>query len=209
MGINKACAGILLTGGRSSRMGYDKARIRISGVSLAKRNFNLLKNVSAFVVEAGPGISGSIHYVNDLDKNGPLGGIIAAWKYVKQFADIKGALLLACDYPKLNSQFIEFLITCGENMTVIPEKDGIPQWLCAKWSAEDLELAERSYARGFRRVADVFTLDRPNRLILSRQIWQEFINPDDLFDVDEPNDLMSCFDLDKPLPEMLHVKGGS
>ena len=54
----KATAGIVLTGGRSRRLGVDKATLVLDGETLAQRAARHLEAVCAPVVEAGDGVSG-------------------------------------------------------------------------------------------------------------------------------------------------------
>lgn len=52
------CAGLLLTGGASRRMGADKALLEIGGRRLADRGASVLAAVCHPVLEVGPGVSG-------------------------------------------------------------------------------------------------------------------------------------------------------
>lgn len=77
--------GVILAGGLSSRMGEDKARIRLGGVCLLDRAARrLAPQVSALAVNAnGPVLfaeGGELPVFADLDtaRAGPLGGILAA-----------------------------------------------------------------------------------------------------------------------------------
>jgi molybdopterin-guanine dinucleotide biosynthesis protein A len=53
-----ATAGVLLTGGRSRRLGVDKASLVLDGETLARRAARRLDAVCSPVLEAGDGVSG-------------------------------------------------------------------------------------------------------------------------------------------------------
>src|SRR5260370_33366300 len=74
-------AGFVLAGGRSSRMGQDKALLTLGGEALVKRGVRKLSEVCAEVSISG-GTEDLTRFGNVIpDKNpgcGPLGGIVAA-----------------------------------------------------------------------------------------------------------------------------------
>jgi len=52
------CAGVLLTGGSSRRLGFDKATVMVGDETLAERAARVLSAVCSPVIEVGPGRSG-------------------------------------------------------------------------------------------------------------------------------------------------------
>ncbi len=131
----------ILIGGRSSRLGRDKAFVAVGGVTLAQRSLNTVResgtasktifvagNETQFATEA---LALDAPFIFDLvEGRGPLGGLHAALSY----AQTEWILLLACDYPFVTSDLLRFLAEgiSDEFGTVVPEQpDGRLQPLCA------------------------------------------------------------------------------
>lgn len=97
--------GYVLTGGRSSRMGRDKALLELAGKPLVERAVEKLRRVCAEVSVVGnrPELEVYAPVVRDLHEGcGPLGGIEAAI----QSSDREWNLLMAVDMPFLPAAFL-------------------------------------------------------------------------------------------------------
>jgi molybdopterin-guanine dinucleotide biosynthesis protein A len=134
----------ILIGGKSSRLGTDKAFVGLGGMTLAER---ALANVrdglpsakitivaggsTQFAIEA---IAIDTPFIFDLyEARGPLGGLHAALAYAKT----PWIFVLACDYPFVSPQLISFLAeqVTDEFGSVAPEQnDGRLQPLCALYN---------------------------------------------------------------------------
>ena len=91
MALSEAIPGVILAGGLSSRMGQDKARIRLAGTPLLGHAIRRLHpQVSALTVNAnGPvlfPVGEELPVIPDLDatRSGPLGGVLAALDHTKR-----------------------------------------------------------------------------------------------------------------------------
>src|SRR6185436_50765 len=73
-----ATAAILLTGGRSRRLGVDKATLVVDGESLARRAARRLAVVCDPVIETGDGVSGLRAVREEPAGAGPLAALAAA-----------------------------------------------------------------------------------------------------------------------------------
>ena len=136
----------ILIGGRSSRLGTDKAFVELGGRTLAQRAVeNVRRGLSPeritmvagsstqFAIEA---ITADTPFIFDLlEGRGPIGGLHAALSY----ASTPWIFVLACDYPFVSSELIALL---AENVddeygAVVPEQDdGRLQPLCAFYKVE-------------------------------------------------------------------------
>jgi len=101
----------ILAGGRSSRMGREKALIPINGVPLIARTAAVLRYLfrDIVVVTTNPEVAEAAGCSAVLDVYpgfGPLGGIHAALR-----GDRAPCLVVACDLPFLNPPFLDFLCT--------------------------------------------------------------------------------------------------
>lgn len=92
--------GAVLVGGRSLRMGQDKARLVLGGKSLAERARDLLAPITSRVVfVGGMGSWPGAHLADAAADRGPLAGVVAALRQ----GDV---LVLACDLPHVPRAFL-------------------------------------------------------------------------------------------------------
>ncbi|WP_107668944.1 molybdenum cofactor guanylyltransferase [Cyanothece sp. BG0011] len=105
---------IILAGGKSSRMGQDKALIEVRGVPLLQRTATLIQGYANPVYVITPWVEryqrivpSRCHLLQEVcpsgETQGPLVGFAQALSYVKT----EWVLLLACDLPNLTIQCIE------------------------------------------------------------------------------------------------------
>ena len=92
-------AGLLLTGGASSRMGVAKTEIRRDGHRLADRAATVLAQVCDPVLEVGPGASALDHVVEPHAGSGPLVALVAGAGALRERGHDGALLLLAVDLP--------------------------------------------------------------------------------------------------------------
>lgn len=132
-------------GGRSSRMGADKAWVSINGRPMIEHILTAAQPVAerlAIVVHpANPNLARyaqlalqwEAELLKDLhDYRGPLGGIETA---LRQCGKNEAALILACDLPFVTTEFLRLLqamhVSAGSALTVPLDADGRPQMLAA------------------------------------------------------------------------------
>ena len=167
--------GLVLAGGRSSRMGADKAALRVDGRTQLEQAMALLAPhvARAFVSvrrdqRADP-LRGGFEQIEDTRENlGPIAGIIAA---LERFPD-SAWLVLACDLPLLDAATLAFLVRERAPARLATafrsSHDALPEPLCAVWEpgsrAALTAYVERgkSCPRKFLIGADVHLIDEPN-----------------------------------------------
>lgn len=101
--------GVLLAGGASKRMGYDKALIKLTGGALYTRCLDLLRLYFRTVIIAGnrPDLScQSIRAIPDLYPGSALGGLYTALRS----AQTDWIFVAPCDMPYPDSRILELLI---------------------------------------------------------------------------------------------------
>ncbi len=106
--------GVVLAGGRSARMGRDKAAIKLRGQTLLTRAVELLTAVLTDVCVVGR--AHDVHsdrlqvasHPDDAPGLGPIGGIATALR----LADPRGCLVIACDMPVLEPRLLAELMAC-------------------------------------------------------------------------------------------------
>lgn len=101
-------AGVILSGGQSTRMGSDKSQLMINGHTLLEHMQNILKNCDIQTV----GISGKNHIQDHYENKGPLAGILAGLKYYKKQQFV---LFVPVDMPLLTTDILLNLINIKPN----------------------------------------------------------------------------------------------
>lgn len=186
------CAGMLLTGGTSRRMGRDKAAIPIDTpigpVTLAQHTWGLLGQVCARAVEVGPGRAGAWSVREDPPGGGPLAAVAAGWEALAGSGWTGAVLVVATDLPRLTGGLLRWLGTHPAEGAVVPLAGGRVQPLCARYRPADLELATRLVAQGRRAMTDLLEAVHP--VLIAESEWSVPAGgAGALDDVDTPADL--------------------
>jgi len=120
--------GIILSGGRSTRMGKNKAFLRVGGERLIDRTVRLFRAVfrEVIIVTASPldYLDQETVIVTDiLPERGALGGIYTGLFYAGE----EQAFVAACDMPFLNHSFLEYMasLATGYDIVVPAPPDGL------------------------------------------------------------------------------------
>ncbi|MGA2002752.1 MAG: molybdenum cofactor guanylyltransferase [Terriglobales bacterium] len=152
-------AGFVIAGGKSSRMGTDKAFLDFSGQTLLERALATLRAVcdEATIVGNPTAFAGYGPVVADVFPGcGPLGGIHAA--LLRSSAELN--LMLAVDMPFVSQGLLRFLFemaeNCGAIVTVPRTGDGL-QPLCAVYRRDFAHIAEQALKAGKCKIDATFT----------------------------------------------------
>jgi len=148
-------AGLVLSGGRSSRFGGEKAAALLGGKPLLEWAVERLRAVCAEIaVSARPGseaeaLAGPLLVLHDRagDPDGPLAGVRAGLQWAKGI----GAEALAvspCDAPLLPADLYPRLIAAANGGAAVAEAGGRHQSLCAIWPVAALPRLEAAIADG-------------------------------------------------------------
>ncbi|MBD0324909.1 MAG: molybdenum cofactor guanylyltransferase [Pyrinomonadaceae bacterium] len=146
--------GFILTGGKSSRMGTDKARLLLGTQSFPERIASALASVAWRVRFVGAQMEGSSRarpFVMDVHREwGALGGLHAAL----DACESEWAAVVACDLPFVSGELFVRLASLREKFeAVVPvQTDERVQPLCALYRKEPcLRRTEELIAAGERR----------------------------------------------------------
>jgi molybdopterin-guanine dinucleotide biosynthesis protein A len=148
----------VLAGGKSSRMGADKALLELAGQTLLQRTLELAGAVSEDVriVGAREKFGEFAPVVEDEYANrGPLGGIHAA--LASTSSDLN--LILAVDLPFLEKRFLLHLLAearASGAVVTVPRAAGGLQPLCAVYRREFAALAEQALAAGRNKIDTLY-----------------------------------------------------
>jgi molybdopterin-guanine dinucleotide biosynthesis protein A len=145
---------IVLCGGKSSRMGQDKATLPFGPELMLQRVVRLLGEVvepAQIVVVASseqalPSLPSEVMIARDAQpERGPLEGLAAGLRAIATHADV--VYLTACDVPLLSPGFVERMFALLENFDIVVPHDGQHYHpLSAVYRTNVLEQVERLLA---------------------------------------------------------------
>jgi len=149
-------AGYVLVGGRSSRMGRDKALLPFRGGVLAESVAREVTSAAGSAVLVGdPSRYAAYGYPVIPDRypgEGPLGGILTALYHTTA----EWNLVVACDMPALASAFLRRILDAAEQSdadALVPTgPSGFPEPLCAAYHARSRDSLQGAFVRGERKV---------------------------------------------------------
>jgi len=146
--------GLLLAGGRSTRMGTDKALLELEGEPLAGRGLQALRSICPEVlVGSGDGrrlgALGAPQVADALPDAGPLGGIVAGL----EAASTALVAVLAVDMPFASAAVLELLASMWSGQdTIVPVTSHGVQPLHAVYATAAGPKLRRALASGSRSV---------------------------------------------------------
>jgi molybdopterin-guanine dinucleotide biosynthesis protein A len=152
--IRQKIGAAVLVGGKSRRMGVDKALLRLGSMTLLERIGGQLGALLSRVVLVGGenrfASFGWPHAPDRFPDAGPLGGILSAIEVVGR----PWTLVTSCDLPLLEPALLEHLALLALDETravaVVPRHEGRAEPLCALYSVASLARLRRCFERGER-----------------------------------------------------------
>jgi molybdenum cofactor guanylyltransferase len=165
-------AGIVLAGGRSSRMGTSKAALEWHGSTLLRRVVGIVGRAvdgPVIVVRAPgqelPSLPTNIDIVDDArEGRGPLQGLEAGLAAAREHAPV--AYASSTDVPLLHPRFVHGVVAAVDDGTdvALPHVRGFAQPLAAAYRTELVEVVARLIAEDRMRPAFLFEACRTTRL---------------------------------------------
>jgi len=181
----------ILVGGKSRRMGSDKAFLQFEGRTLLERALELARSITP-----------DVRIVGSLEKFGKFGGVVEdIFCHCGPLAGIHAALrssrtdlnlILAVDLPFVSPEFMKYLVgearrTPGA-LAVVPRADGRRQTLCAGYRRGFAEAAENALGAGRNRI-DVLFDSVPVRVIEEEELRHAGFFPAIFRNLNTPADL--------------------
>lgn len=154
-------AAIVLAGGRSTRLGQDKAFVTLDGMTLLEAVLRVLQQVESgiILVTNEPEKYRSFAAVgmtvtrDEVPHQGPLGGILAGLAATSDPLNV----VVPCDAPLIRPALLKYLLEAAEDHdAVVPTVDGRPEPLVAAYTNRCIEPMRRHLAAGERRVVSFF-----------------------------------------------------
>ncbi len=149
---------IILAGGKSSRMGYNKAFLKYGGITFIERQISALRKIFSEIIlsanEAQAYAGLKIPVVPDVTPGkGPLGGICSGLMRATSFH----SFVIACDMPFINEKVILYLKgLAGSYDAVVPQTSRGLEPMHAFYSKNCIQPMQRCIEEGRLRIIDFF-----------------------------------------------------
>ncbi len=179
----------ILAGGKSTRMGSDKAFLELAGKPLISRALQLARTVSSDVKIVGDPETFAAFgpVVSDVYLNrGPLGGIHAALAA----SSTDWNLVLGVDLPFIKAEFLKYLVSEAQSsgaMVTVPSTSHYFEPLCAVYRAEFRPTAERALSAGKNKIDALFS-EVPLRVITEEELTRAGFTPAIFRNLNTPDD---------------------
>lgn len=174
-------SGVILAGGRSSRMKFNKAFAEISGQPVIKILIDKFAGLFAesIIISNEPELFehlGLPVYTDIFPRMGPVSGIHSGLYH----AHYDKAFILGCDVPFINMELVEYMANkLGDYDSVVPEIDSYLQPLAAVYSRRCLPVLTACLEEN--RVKLVRIFEELNALIISRNELEKFGIVEEIF----------------------------
>jgi len=172
--------GFVLAGGRSTRMGRDKALLPLAGKTLLEHVAGVVREAVDNVTVIGPPERYrhlGLRVIPDLIPDcGPLGGLLTALTA----STGERVLLVACDMPELTSALLEELMAVDGD-AVVCETDGRLHPLCAVYHRRLFAKVEAAVHQGSLKMHDFLSTIQVRRWPVSDvRLLANLNTPEDL-----------------------------
>ena len=150
--------GVILSGGKNSRMGKNKAFLDINGVTLINRTVSLLRSIFAeiIIVTNSPldYLEQNVTLVTDIFKEkGALGGLYSGLF----FASYPRSFVCACDMPFLEASFIQYMVKLsGDFDIIVPHSGDGLQPMHAIYGKKCLPSIRNLFEQGNFKITDIY-----------------------------------------------------
>jgi molybdenum cofactor guanylyltransferase len=174
---NERVSGIVLAGGKSSRMGTDKALLLYRGIPLVSHAVSLLKQVCSKVIISSNTMSyaftGCEIFPDEFSINASMAGIATALVH----SETEWNFVLSCDMPLIDPGFMRSMLEVKAGYDVIApvHADGSIEPLCAVYNKRVMDTLNRHLSEGQYSLRN-FILESVYRLIDTGNSRAMFLN---------------------------------
>lgn len=170
---NTDITGVVLAGGKSKRMGFNKAEAEVDGKSMIVRVIDKLKKTTSTVVVS----SGTTTYPNisvtqipdQYPHCGPLGGIYSVLKATNTPLN----LVVSCDMPLVSTSLLKHIVDKAMEsnalITLPIDDDGQVQMMCAVYHKDILPFMQQQIEAGVFKMKSLVSLVSVEYVRLTRE----------------------------------------
>ena len=187
------CAGIILAGGKSKRMGKDKSLLKFEGKTLLQRMIDEQKKIVSNVYVIGKGTENFENAEGIFDKVENIGPI---WGLFTAMSEVQANLYLIspCDMPFLNHTDLKVILDefiKGEYGAIIAESEKGTEPLVAVYSSKIFPLIKKNIENENYAIRAIFNQINKRFLKFDEQIFEKDI----FFNINYPIDYENALQL--------------
>ncbi len=182
--------GIILSGGKSSRLGEEKGLATFNGKPLVSYAIDVLKPIcSKLIISANNQIDEYEKYGYDVIRDeisgvGPMGGILTCLKK----SESRFNLVLSCDTPFMSTAVFEYLLESADRyQVVVPKHDDFIEPLCSVYATNVLWELQHSVENGNFKMYDFFKKVEFRAMDISPEL--PFFSEDLFVNINTPKEL--------------------
>jgi len=172
--VKEEITGIILSGGKSSRLGEEKGLAEFNGKLLIQHAIDILKPVcDTIIVSANKQLDGYAAFgyevVEDQIKDiGPMGGLMACLEQ----SDTRYNFVISCDTPFIPSDLFPFLLESIENFQVaVPvHHDNYIEPLCAVYATNVIWQLQHCIESGNYKLTDFIAKVNAKKVAINDQL---------------------------------------
>ena len=203
--------GIILAGGKSSRMGSEKGLIQYQGKAMIVYAIELLKPLcNELLISANSDAYHHLGYrvvADEIPEAGPMGGIYSCMKQAKN----EVCLVLSCDMPLMQYQALAAILQniAGFDAVLPLHGDDYYEPLCAAYRKSLIPEFEKRIRKGSFKMLDLIKNCNTNILAVAEN---SKLNPSLFYNINSKKDLKQLEDRNsssnlKTLPNLLLIAG--
>jgi molybdenum cofactor guanylyltransferase len=182
--------GIVLSGGRSSRMGKEKGLCLFQGKPLIEYSIELLKQFcETIIISTNNNDYDYLGYLivrDTITGIGPAGGIFSCLQASRSDENF----ILSCDTPMISIELIRFILSYDKKNSdaLIPVYNGFPEPLCALYRKNCLSAFGESINDGQYKIQEI--LKKVNVNFVELNLLDGIIHPLKFTNVNTPEDII-------------------
>jgi molybdopterin-guanine dinucleotide biosynthesis protein A len=187
--------GIILAGGKSSRMGTDKGLQELCGRPLISYTIQVLSGLcDTIIISSSSDAYKSFGYdvvADEFPGIGPMGGIYSALNQSKTEKN----LILSCDLPFASHELLSYILKNSEGYQVAVPWQGEQHYepLCGFYNLTVLHPMKAFIQKGNYKLPDLFEAIKINRLVINNE--SDFYHENLFFNVNSKHDLAQAENL--------------
>jgi len=184
--------GIILAGGKSSRMGTDKGLQELGGIPLINYAIQVLSGLCGnIIISSSSKAYESFGYktvADEIPGIGPMGGIYSALKQ----SNTEKNLVLSCDLPFVSKELLSYILKNSEGYQVAVPWQGNQHYepLCGFYNLSILDQMNVFIQNGNYKLPDLFEKIEINRLVINDKL--EFYKESLFLNINSKHDLATA-----------------
>lgn len=183
--------GIILSGGKSSRMGMEKGLVDFQGKPLISYAVSVLESiVDSIIIGANNELDSYKKFGHQVVEDeirgiGPIGGLLSTLRH----ADTQKNIVISCDMPFINSELLRYLFQNMGDADVVVATQGPNKTepLCGVYSQKAIPIIEDAIQNDQYKILDLFDKVSFKSLLINETL--PFYSDNLFYNINRPEDI--------------------